>query len=67
MKGIQYVTDEQGERIAVQIDLRRYAKFWEDFQDAMLVKKRLKEPRTSLTHCLGLLKLSNRHEWVFDS
>ena len=48
MSGIQYVIDDKGKRIAVQIDLKKYAKLWEDFQDAMLVKERLKEPRTSL-------------------
>jgi len=49
MTGIQYLTDEKGKRVAVQIDLEKYAKLWEDFEDALLVKERLKEPRSSLT------------------
>jgi hypothetical protein len=48
MSGIQYVTDDNGRRIAVQIDLQKYANLWEDFEDALLTKERLKEPQTSL-------------------
>ncbi len=48
MTGIQYVTDEEGNRLAVQIDLQKYAKLWEDFEDVLLSKERLKGPRTSV-------------------
>lgn len=49
MSGIQYLTDEHSARVAVQIDLKKYAKLWEDFEDAMLIEQRLKErPRVSL-------------------
>ena len=49
MRGIQYVTNDKGERTAVQIDLERYAKLWEDFEDILLIKERLKErPRITL-------------------
>jgi len=41
MKGIQYLTDENGKQTAVLIDLQRYAKLWEDMQDAILSKERL--------------------------
>jgi hypothetical protein len=43
MKGIQYVTDESGNRVAVQIDLKKYAKLWQDFHDSKLMDERLKE------------------------
>ncbi len=48
MTGIHYLIDEKGKRIAVQIDLQKYAKLWEDFEDALLAKERLKEQRSSL-------------------
>ena len=35
MTGIQYVTDEHGKRIAVQIDLRIHGELWEDLQDVL--------------------------------
>ena len=34
MKGIQYVTDENGKRTAVLIDLKRYSTLWEEFRDS---------------------------------
>jgi hypothetical protein len=49
MKGIQYVTNDKGKRTAVQIDLERHANLWEDFEDVLLIKERLKErPRVGL-------------------
>jgi hypothetical protein len=48
MKGIQYVTDESGNRVAVQIDLKKYAKLWQDFHDSKLMDERLKEKFISL-------------------
>ena len=43
MKGIQYLTDDRGNRVAVQIDLKKYAKLWQDFHDSKLMDDRLKE------------------------
>ena len=48
MKGIQYLTDENGARNAVVIDLKRYKDLWEDFQDAITAKIREKEPKIPL-------------------
>lgn len=31
MNGINYVTDEKGKPVAVQIDLKKYGAVWEDF------------------------------------
>ncbi len=45
MTGVNYITDEKGRRIAVQIDLRKHRKLWEDYYDAMIVEQRKKEPR----------------------
>lgn len=48
MEGIRFVTNENGEKIAVEIDLRKYGDIWEDFYDSLTARKRAKEPRESL-------------------
>ena len=40
MTGIQFVTDEHGKRIAVQIDLRIHGELWEDLQDVLDSRER---------------------------
>ena len=48
MEGIQYVTNENGEKVAVQINLKKFGEVWEDFYDNLLARRRAKEPRESL-------------------
>ena len=48
MKGVEFVVDNQGEKKAVLIDLRRHRVIWEDFYDTLLAKEREEEPRESL-------------------
>jgi hypothetical protein len=48
MTGIQYVTDEQGKRIAVQIDLRQHSELWEEFEDALIAESRRDEESVTL-------------------
>ena len=48
MRGIQFLVDEEGQRTAVLIDLKKNAQLWEDFYDVALAKSRVKEPRESL-------------------
>jgi hypothetical protein len=48
MEGIQYLMNDKGERIAVQIDLRKHGDLWEDVYDTLTARKRAKEPRESL-------------------
>lgn len=55
MQGINYVTNEKGERIAVLIDLKSYGELWEDFYDGLTAKKRESEPRESLESAKKLL------------
>ena len=43
MTGIQYVTDEEGRKIAVQIDLREHAELWEEFEDVLISQSRRNE------------------------
>jgi hypothetical protein len=47
MKGVKYFYDEQGEPIAVLIDLKKNPDVWEDFRDRMIVEKRRHAPRES--------------------
>ncbi|MBL8210754.1 MAG: hypothetical protein JNK87_08585 [Bryobacterales bacterium] len=42
MVGIQYLTDEQGRKVAVQIDLAKHGQLWEDLQDAIVTNGRRK-------------------------
>jgi hypothetical protein len=48
MKGVQFLVDENGNKTAVLIDLKKHARLWEDFQDLALARSRAKEPRESL-------------------
>jgi hypothetical protein len=48
MQGINYVTNEDGKRVAVMIDLKKHGELWEDFYDGLTAKKRVVEPRESL-------------------
>ena len=42
MSGIQFLTDEKGNTTAIQIDIRKRPEIWEDIQDAIISKERLK-------------------------
>lgn len=48
MKGIQFVSNDRGQKVAVLIDLQKYGKLWEDFYDSLVARLREKEPRESL-------------------
>jgi hypothetical protein len=43
MNGIQYVTDEKGRKVAVQIDLKKYGSVLEEFWDGLISESRRKE------------------------
>lgn len=43
MSGIQFLTDEKGRKVAVQIDLRKHGALWEDFYDGLISQQRRKE------------------------
>ena len=48
MKGVEFLVDEQGEKKAVLIDLRRHRDLWEDFYDTLKTIERKKEPRETM-------------------
>jgi hypothetical protein len=43
MTGIQFITEEKGRKVAVQIDLRKHRALWEDFYDGLVSEQRRKE------------------------
>ena len=48
MTGIQYVTDEKGRKVAVQIDLKQHRELWEDIEDVLVSRSRRHEKRIPL-------------------
>ncbi|MFQ5993261.1 MAG: hypothetical protein ACE5NA_12555 [Nitrospiraceae bacterium] len=48
VKGVQFVVDNSGRKTAVQIDLKKQGRLWEDFYDRAVAKQRASEPRESL-------------------
>lgn len=43
MTGIQYVTDEKGRKIAVQIDLKLDRELWREIEDVLVSRSRSNE------------------------
>ena len=60
MRGVQFLVDDEGERTAVLIDLRKNAQLWEDFYDVAVAKSRAKEPRESLESVKRRLGLNRK-------
>ena len=60
MTGIQFVTNEKGKKVAVQIDLKKFSEIWSDFYDNLLMKKRAKEPRKSFESVRQLLQKKHK-------
>ena len=48
MEGIQFVTNEKGQKVAVLIDLQKYGELWEDMYDSLVARLRADEPRESM-------------------
>ena len=48
VKGVEFVVDDDGQKKAVLIDLKKHGEIWEDFYDALPAKERESEPRESL-------------------
>jgi hypothetical protein len=57
MGGIQFVTDEKGRRVAVQVDPKKHRALWEDIEDLLVCRLRLSEKRIPLEKVkAGLVK-----------
>jgi len=44
MKGLQFVVDDTGKKIAVLIDLAEWGELWEEIYDVMVAQSRQGEP-----------------------
>jgi hypothetical protein len=44
VKGVQFVTDTDGRKVAVLLDLEEWGELWEDIYDNMLADARAGEP-----------------------
>ena len=57
MTGIQYVTDEKGGKVAVQIDLKKHRELWAGIEDVLVSQSRRHEKRIPLAGVkAGLIK-----------
>lgn len=57
MTGIQFLTDEKGRKVAVQIDLKKHRDLWEDIEDVLVSRSRRNEKRIPLEKVkAGLVK-----------
>ena len=48
INGIQFVTDAQGRKVAVQLDLKEWGELWEDIYDNIVADARKVEPTIPL-------------------
>ncbi|MDT5061314.1 MAG: hypothetical protein QOH63_1773 [Acidobacteriota bacterium] len=48
MKGVQFVSDAEGHKVAVVLDLQEWGELWEDIYDNMLASERAEEPVMTL-------------------
>ncbi len=60
MTGIQYVTDEEGRKVSVQIDLRQHAALWEEFEDVLVSTSRQGEKSVPLKKVKAKLAMSGK-------
>jgi hypothetical protein len=60
MRGVQFLVDDDGEKTAVLIDLKKNAELWEDFYDVAVARSRAKEPRESLENVRRRLRLRGK-------
>ena len=44
LKGVQFVTDTDGKKVAVLLDLAEWGEWWEDIYDSMIAGERAGEP-----------------------
>lgn len=43
MNGVQFVTDEKGRKVAIQLDLKKYGALLEELWDGIIAESRRKE------------------------
>lgn len=56
VKGVQFVTDTDGQKVAVLLDLKEWGEMWEDIFDNVLADERAGEESVSLDEFEGELR-----------
>lgn len=62
MEGIQFLTNANGEKTAVVIDLKEHGDLWEDFYDILVAHSRQDEPRESIVDIQAVRHRSKAYE-----
>ena len=62
MNGVQFVTDEKGRKVAVQLDLKKHRELWEDIEDVLVSRSRRNEKRIPLAKVKASLAKSGKLE-----
>jgi hypothetical protein len=44
LKGVRFVTDTEGNKVAVMLELAEWGELWEDIYDNMIANQRANEP-----------------------
>lgn len=57
VEGVQFITDSEGRRVAVVLDLGRWSEVWEDIYDNAVADARSGEESTSLEEFEAGLRL----------
>ena len=60
MRGIRFVTEEKGCKVAVQIDLKVHRALWEDIEDLLVSRSRRREKRIPLEKVKATLSKSGK-------
>ena len=60
MKGIEYIKNNKNQKVAVQIDLQRYGKLWEDFYDVLIAESRKDEEKIPLDKVISDLRKKDK-------
>ncbi|MDE1163254.1 MAG: hypothetical protein PW792_15125 [Acidobacteriaceae bacterium] len=60
MTGVQFLTDEKGNKTAAVIDLKVHKALWEDIQDVLVSRARRTEKSTSLAKVKASLVASGK-------
>ncbi len=60
MTGVQFITDEAGQKTAVVIDLKKHKALWEDFEHVLVSRSRRHEKRIPLAKVKADLACSRK-------
>ncbi len=60
MTGIQFITDEQGRKVAVVLDLKKHRELWQDIEDVLVSRSRRNEKRIPLAKVKSALVKSGK-------